>query len=174
MIQKEAPAGCDGQGVKAEFKRRYALYSAQPSKSQQPQLRLVASRDPTSFDRLVRARAANAEARIQAAIVEWVRLVAPDALIFAIPNGGLRSKTEAARMKWTGTLAGMPDLAVVAPAGRVHFLEVKAQGGSLSASQRVIHEALIALGTPPAIVRSIDDCRRAFTAWGIETREVGA
>jgi Holliday junction resolvase len=34
VIQKEAPAGCDGQGVKAEFKRRHALYSAQPSKSQ--------------------------------------------------------------------------------------------------------------------------------------------
>jgi hypothetical protein len=34
VIQKEAPAGCDGQGVKAEFKRQHALYIAQPSKSQ--------------------------------------------------------------------------------------------------------------------------------------------
>ena len=30
--------------------------------------------------------------------------------IFAIPNGGLRSKTEAARMKAAGVTAGVPDL----------------------------------------------------------------
>ena len=40
----------------------------------------------------------NGEARIQAAIVEWVRAIAPDVLIFAVPNGGLRSKAEAARL----------------------------------------------------------------------------
>jgi hypothetical protein len=114
---------------------------------------------------------ANAEARIQAAVVAWIRTVSPDALVFHIPNGGLRSKVEAARMKWTGVLAGVPDLAIVTPGGRVRFIEVKAQGGSLSPAQRDIHGSLTALGTPPAIVRSIEDARRAFAAWGIATRE---
>jgi VRR-NUC domain len=118
-----------------------------------------------------RPRDGNAEARIQASIVEYVRLVAPGVLIFAIPNGGLRSKAEAARMKWTGTLAGVPDLAIVAPGGRVFFIEVKAPGGTLSPDQRAIRDWLVALGSPPAICRSMDDARRAFLAWGIETSE---
>jgi hypothetical protein len=114
---------------------------------------------------------ANAEARIQAAIVAWIRTVSPDALVFHIPNGGLRGKAEAARLKWVGTLAGVPDLAIVTPGGRVKFIEVKTADGTLSPSQRDVHGFLTALGTPPAIVRSIDDARRAFAAWGLETRE---
>jgi hypothetical protein len=113
----------------------------------------------------------NAEARIQAAIVAWVRAVAPELLIFAVPNGGLRSKAEAARMKWTGVLAGVPDLVIVAPGGRAYFIEVKPAAGRLSPDQLAILDALLALGTPPAICRSIDDTRRAFAAWGLETRE---
>jgi hypothetical protein len=50
----------------------------------------------------------NGEARIQASIVEWVRTVAPGVLIYAVPNGGYRSKVEAARLKWTGVVAGIP------------------------------------------------------------------
>jgi hypothetical protein len=118
-----------------------------------------------------RPRDLNAEARIQAAIVEWIRVAAPSVLAFAVPNGGLRSKAEAARMRWTGVLAGVPDLVVIAPGGRAFFLEVKTDAGRLSAAQRAIHDHLIALGTPAAIIKSIDDARRAFAAWGIKTRE---
>jgi hypothetical protein len=118
-----------------------------------------------------RKRDGNAEARIQHAIVEYVRLVAPGMLIFAIPNGGLRAKAEAARLKWTGVLAGVPDLAIVAPGGRVYFIEVKQPRGVLSDDQRAIRDWLIALGSPPAICKSIDDARRALVAWGIETNE---
>jgi hypothetical protein len=80
----------------------------------------------------------NGEARIQASIVEWVRTVAPGVLIFHIPNGGYRSKAEAARLKWTGVLAGVPDLAIIAPGGRAFFLEVKTATGRLSEVQREV------------------------------------
>jgi hypothetical protein len=120
----------------------------------------------------IRRRDLNAEARVQAAIVDWIRTVAPSILVFSVPNGGLRTKAEAARLKWTGALAGVPDLAIVAPGGRVHFLEVKTPTSRLSSDQRTVHDALVALGTAPAIVRSIDDVRRAFAAWGLSTREV--
>jgi VRR-NUC domain len=113
----------------------------------------------------------NGEARIQAAIVEWVRTIAPDVLIFAVPNGGLRSKAEAARLKWTGVVAGVPDLAVIAPTGKAHFLEVKTPTGRLSDDQREIITALGRLGSPFMTVTSIDDVRRAFSCWGIQTRE---
>lgn len=111
------------------------------------------------------------EDQIQAAIVEWIRTVAPGALVFAVPNGGLRTKAEAARLKWTGVLAGVPDLIVLAPVGRVFALEVKTEVGRLSENQREIFDCLVAIGVQRAIVRSIDDVRRAFAAWGLETRE---
>jgi hypothetical protein len=118
-----------------------------------------------------RRRDGNAEARIQAAIVEWVRIAAAGVLIFAVPNGGLRSKAEAARMKWTGTVAGIPDLCVIAPGGRAFFLEVKTSNGRLSDDQLAIVDALSKLGAPFRTVRSIDDVRQTFSGWGIETRE---
>jgi hypothetical protein len=117
-------------------------------------------------------REGNAEARVQAAIVEWIRVVAPRVLVFAVPNGGLRSKAEAARLKWTGVVPGIPDLVVIAPIGRAYFLEVKTSNGRLSDDQRAILGALANLGAPFMTVRSIDDVRRAFSGWGIETREV--
>ena len=39
-------------------------------------------------------RDSNAEARIQAAIVEWIRTVSSDLVVFHVPNGGKRGKAE--------------------------------------------------------------------------------
>jgi hypothetical protein len=50
-------------------------------------------------------------------------------------------------------------------------LAVKTAVGRLSDAQREIFDSLTTLGIPCAIVRGIDDTRRAFAAWGIETRE---
>src|SRR5271170_502459 len=95
-----------------------------------------------------RRRAGKAEARIQASIVEWTRLVAPQVTIFAIPNGGLRSKPEAALLKSTGVVAGVPDLAIVADPGRIFFIETKAPAGTLSEAQHAFLDRLAALRTP--------------------------
>jgi VRR-NUC domain len=153
------PDACDAR-AKVNSDNQCALSSASPSKSQQ------------EIDALrVRRGDCNAEARIQAAIVEWIRVVAPFIMVFAVPNGGLRSKPEATRMRWTGVLAGVPDLAVVAPGGRIFFIEVKAPGGYLSAAQRAMHGRLVALGTAAATVRPVDEAREALAHWGIPTRE---
>jgi hypothetical protein len=116
--------------------------------------------------------ARNVEARIQAAIVEWIRTVAPGVVVFAVPNGGLRSKSEAALMRWTGTLAGVPDLMVMAPQGRAYGLEVKAPKGRVSPQQRALMFRLQSIGVGTAVVHSIEETRPAFAAWGIPTREV--
>jgi hypothetical protein len=113
----------------------------------------------------------NAEARIQAAIVEWIRLVAPDLVVFHPPNGGLRNKAEAARLKWIGTLAGVPDLVVLGRDGQCWLMEVKAPGGALSSEQRGLRDRWTALRIPFAVAKSIDDVRQAFKIWGIATRE---
>ncbi len=96
-------------------------------------------------------------------------------LVFHVANGGLRTKREAAKLKWTGVLAGVPDLVVIAPStGRcahIYFIEVKAEKGVLSIDQEIVINKLRMLGAPVAIVRSIDDVRAAFKVWRIRTRE---
>lgn len=116
----------------------------------------------------------NKEASIQASIYQWVRAVAPDVLIWAVPNGGLRSKREGARLKWTGVLAGIPDLSGLAPGPLAFFFEVKPPGEYLDPPQREIREKLEGLGVLYAVVRSIDDAREAFRVWGIATKETVA
>ncbi len=118
----------------------------------------------------------NAEARIQAAIVAYVRTVAPPpaALIFAIPNGGLRTKAEAGLLRWTGALAGVPDLCLVLPGGRCCFLEVKTAAGRLSAAQADMLNTFDEMGVDYFVVRSIDDVREMLAYFGIATREVKA
>jgi hypothetical protein len=113
----------------------------------------------------------NAEAKRQASIVEYVRWVAPHIVIFAVPNGGLRTKAEAARLKWTGVLAGVLDLVLLLPDARCGLWETKTPRGRLSEDQQHFIIRLMALGHRWAIVRDIDDARRELAALGIETRE---
>lgn len=112
----------------------------------------------------------NAEAQIQAAIIDYLRSIGlVDAM--HVPNGGLRSKREAARLKWQGVLAGAPDIIVPLPEGRCLWLEVKAAGGALSAEQRAFGARRVADGGYWAVVRSIDDVRRCLACWNVTTKE---
>lgn len=113
----------------------------------------------------------HAEDEIQSAVVAWVRTVAPDVLIFAVPNGGFRTKPEAAILKRMGVVAGIPDLCGVTADGRPFFLEVKEPEGCLSKAQGDLAGWLMAHGVLFKVVRSIDDVRSAFGWWKIETRE---
>jgi hypothetical protein len=113
----------------------------------------------------------NAEAKRQAAIVEFVRWVAPHLICFHVPNGGFRTKAEAARLKWIGVLAGVLDLVLVLPEGRSAYWETKTPHGRLSDDQKAIIGRLQALGHSWAVVLSIDDARRELAALGVETRE---
>ena len=108
---------------------------------------------------------------IQAAIVAYLRTVAPDCITASIPNGGLRTKREAARLKWTGALAGMPDLIMITPR-MVIFFEIKApKKGRISDDQDAVHERLRGMGYVVAILRSVEDARLALASLNIKTRE---
>lgn len=111
------------------------------------------------------------EQELQASIVSYLRTVLPDCRTFAVPNGGLRSKREAALLKWTGVLAGVPDLLIMAPGGCVYAIEVKAQDGSLSAAQKEFRSWMVKVGVPHVVARSLDDVRAALAHWGVETKE---
>lgn len=58
-------------------------------------------------------------------------------LLFHIPNGGKRGKSEAARFKAMGVKAGVPDLLLPVSRGGFHglFIELKAPNGVKSANQ---------------------------------------
>jgi hypothetical protein len=66
-------------------------------------------------------------------LVRWFRRKYAPVRIFAIPNGGYRSMTDAAKFKAEGLSAGIPDLFV--PAWRL-WIEMKRQkGGRVSPEQ---------------------------------------
>ena len=93
------------------------------------------------------------EGQEQAALMSWAQMQSwrwPElSLLFHIPNGGARSKSEAARFKAEGVKAGVPDLFLPVPRGEWHglFIELKRQaGGRLSDEQKEWIPALQAQG----------------------------
>lgn len=95
------------------------------------------------------------ESAMQRALIRRCDLAGwPASAIVAIPNGGYRTRAEAARLKAEGVRAGMPDLWLpVARGGRFGLmLELKAAGGRLSAEQRDMLHRLDAEGYAAAVV----------------------
>lgn len=82
------------------------------------------------------------EGEEQATLFSWAKMQSwrwPElALMFHVPNGGSRKKSEAARFKAEGVKAGVPDVFLPVPRGGFHglFLELKRQkGGRVSPEQ---------------------------------------
>ena len=83
------------------------------------------------------------EEQEQAAVMEWVTIMRPQYPeledLFHIGNGGLRSKTEAVRLKRIGVKAGVSDLFLPSPTKKYHglWIELKRKkGGRLSPEQK--------------------------------------
>lgn len=114
-----------------------------------------------------------AEDALQRGIVQYLRAILPaDGFrVCAIPNGGRRSKIEAAIMKGLGVLAGMPDLLIFGAGGRCWFIECKSGTGRLSPAQQEMREWMELARVPRTTARTIDDVHAALHAWGIMTRE---
>lgn len=83
------------------------------------------------------------EEQEQMTVIEWSRLMAkqfPDLEdLIHVPNGGLRSKSEAVRLKRLGVRPGVSDLFLPAPVGKYHGLWVemkRRKGGRLEPEQK--------------------------------------
>lgn len=70
----------------------------------------------------------------QRELVKWVRQTYPGVRIFAIPNGGVRSLSTAAKLKAEGVSSGVPDLFI--PAWRLWVEMKRVKGGTVSAEQK--------------------------------------
>jgi VRR-NUC domain len=76
--------------------------------------------------------------------------------MFAVPNGGYRRPVEAAIMKATGTVAGVPDTIWIKD-GRVFAIELKALGGRLSDAQLKTMAEMREAGAVVAVATGIDE-----------------
>jgi hypothetical protein len=83
----------------------------------------------------------------------------PKHSIFAVPNGGTRSKAEAMKFKATGLVAGVSDLIVVQP-NRVIFVEVKTATGRQQPNQKAFEKTVKDLGFEYILVRNLEDFKR--------------
>ena len=75
--------------------------------------------------------------------------------LFHIPNGGFRNKREAAKFKAIGVISGVPDLCLIWK-GLSHYIELKTPKGSISATQKKIHDEWSKEGIRVHVVRSIE------------------
>ena len=108
----------------------------------------------------IRRRHGDPEGKLQTACVDWFRKTFPEKVIFAIPNGGVRSRAEAGRMKGQGVLAGVPDLFVahVAADRGGLFIEMKADRASKSTDLQVaMQKQLQAAGYTVSECRSLEE-----------------
>lgn len=115
------------------------------------------------------------EHNIQAACVRWFNLQWPEyrGLLFAIPNGGARSKATAGKLKAEGVVAGVADLILLVPDNyetlatprsgtwyhSIHALciEMKTAKGRQSPEQKEWQKKVEAVGYKYAVVRSLED-----------------
>ena len=112
-----------------------------------------------------RARPRHQESELQRECVKWFRAMYPeDALmLFAVPNGGGRSRIEAGIMKAEGVTAGVSDLLLLEARGGWGALciEMKTRdvGSRQRPSQKAWQEATERAGNRYAVVRTFADFR---------------
>jgi hypothetical protein len=108
-------------------------------------------------ERLPVPRRQHLEDDLQRQICQFLAVaLPPDATYFHIPNGGLRSKRQAARLKGLGVMAGISDLCVIYR-GRAFFLELKSARGVMSAAQKEMARKLNYCGAAVMLCRSVDE-----------------
>ncbi len=93
-----------------------------------------------------KSRPRKVEAAIQKAVVAWCRERPLFALAFHIDNEGKKSIGKAKQDQRMGVLAGMPDLCIPLPGGRVLWLELKTKKGRLSKIQKAMHREMRDMG----------------------------
>lgn len=102
------------------------------------------------------------ESQTQRQCVAWFRMQYPEhaKLLFAVPNGGARSRVEAAIMKAEGVTAGVSDLILLEPRGGYGALciemKTKENGSGQTEKQKEWQAATEAAGNKYVVCRSLD------------------
>ena len=99
------------------------------------------------------------ESQLQQNMIWWFRYAYPKHTLYAIPNGGARSKTEGAIMKGEGVLSGVADMFLMHAAQGYHglYIEVKTPKGRQTDSQKAFEKEAFSAGYKYVIVRSVEE-----------------
>jgi hypothetical protein len=111
------------------------------------------------------------ELQIQSGFKNRLRYVAPAVSMVAIPNAAKRTQWAAHQAKKEGLSAGFPDVMLLAPGGKIGFLEFKTAKGRLTDNQREWIERLDTRGFPVRVVRSIDEALQFLRDHGFPMME---
>lgn len=121
--------------------------------------------------RIGKARAnAPKERVVQREIVKSLRRLG--VIVAHVPNGAHLAGDVGQRMRQSaalvadGVMPGFPDLLCVGPRGAVAFMEVKREGGVVSADQERVTALIQSRGVPVAFVCTLDEALAAVRAWG--------
>lgn len=106
-------------------------------------------------DPVLRVRTEHEEQR---EFVSWFRQNFHGVRIFAIPNGGSRSKTQGARLKLEGVSPGVPDLYV--PEWRTWIEMKRTKGGRVDDAQEDWHDYLRCCGDRVIVAHGCEDAKR--------------
>ena len=93
----------------------------------------------------------------QRELVKWFRQTYPGVRIFAIPNGGARSISSAARLKVEGVSAGVPDLYI--PEWKIWVEMKRVRGGRVDEKQQEWHKYLVSIGDQVIIGRGAENAK---------------
>lgn len=94
------------------------------------------------------------------------RFARPDWRWSHFPSGELRDVRTGAKLRAMGLARGWPDFVLIDPSGRLHALELKRQGETLTDDQEAFQEWAIAHGVPHSVSRSVDEALTVLDAWG--------
>jgi hypothetical protein len=86
---------------------------------------------------------------------------------FAIPNGDLRTRNVALRLKAEGVIPGIPDMGFAIEDARTVWLELKAINGRLSDVQVGIHHKLRKLGHVVGVYSDLDEALLFLASAGV-------
>lgn len=109
------------------------------------------------------------EHALQCRCVRWFRLSHSDMVhnLFAVPNGGYRTKTTAALMKAEGQLSGVADLILLKRKGQCGalLLEAKIKGNYQSPTQKEWQKRIEADGYEYRVFHTLDEFMEIVTEY---------
>jgi hypothetical protein len=114
------------------------------------------------------------EAQLHRSVAEYLALaIQPPALWWHTPNGEVRDKATAAKLKRMGVRAGIPDFLVCWPgedAGLMVWIELKRPGGRLSDHQQAVIADLTRCGFSGRVCTSVQQVWECLNDWGVPLR----
>jgi hypothetical protein len=115
------------------------------------------------------------ELELHLAVADLLRRFArPDWRWGHYPAGEHRDVRTAAKLKAMGVQRGWPDFTLFDPTGRLHALELKRQGESLTEDQEAFQSWCVGQGVPHVVAWTLDEALAALNGWEVLRIKIGA